>query len=285
MRIAALVLLIAAAPSAGGYPRFVVPDSPDVTVRTRAISRGQTLYTNTVQLKGARARMERTLDASGVRPDMLTHITQCDLRRTLVLNHAARLYGSFPIDDVPGRGDRLTALAAVTDEPVAEVITIDSVDTGERRALPPLTARHVITTTTTEMRAPARKVTTEVQDAWYVDLTTGCMDWGDAPATLLSVSSAGGVSGGGVRVKYLHRARIGYPVVVTTRAAWPALQVELLEVSDRPLDPALFDVPPGYQRGLSDWHGGYNPGRADTLFNRLSFAWEQVRALTARYWR
>jgi hypothetical protein len=60
-------------------------------------------------------------------------------------------------------------------------VTINTVDTGERRQVGSYSARHVITTTTA---APSPGATTRasesVEDGWHIDLPpAGCWDAGD----------------------------------------------------------------------------------------------------------
>ena len=48
----------------------------------------------------------------------------------------------------------------------------------------------------------------------------------------------------------------------------------LVDVNNRPLDPALFDVPPGYRPALRRWGSDFDLTRPDTLFNRATVVWE-----------
>ena len=288
MRTAGLVLLAVVAVSADGYPRVVVPNSPDLTIKTRTVFPRGPVSTVTVRLKGARQRIERTYDGSR---QPASYISHCDLRRTLVLNHEARTYGYIPIED----GSRFREHPAPVPEREEnedagkEVITIDAADTGERRRLAGLTARHIITTMTRELPGIPSSATSQIKDGWYVDLPpSGCVDWGGSGTMLVSRLVSGGKSLAAPRVTYLRRAEGGFPIIetdrTTTREGSMTVTTELVEASDRPIDAAVFEVPDGYRPGLPLWQGGFDLNRPDTLVNRVRLVWEEVTGLVSRFW-
>ena len=88
----------------GDDPKFVVPNVPDLIVKTReTIDLPQsTVRTNTLYFKGAWQRRELYLQFPSALPAQRTvrhaTITRCDERRTLELNHDARLYGWSPLN-------------------------------------------------------------------------------------------------------------------------------------------------------------------------------------------
>src|SRR5437867_4100613 len=88
----------------GEYPKFVVPNVPDLTIKTReTIDLPQsTVRTNTLYFKGAWQRRELYLQFPSALPTQRTvrhsTITRCDERRTLELNHEAGLYGWSPLN-------------------------------------------------------------------------------------------------------------------------------------------------------------------------------------------
>lgn len=60
------------------------------------------------------------------------------------------------------------------------------------------------------------------------------------------------------------------------------MKTELLESSTAPLDPALFELPGGYQPALhTAW--GYDFSRTDTMTNRAQYYWERV-VYSVRRW-
>src|SRR5262249_16601699 len=170
-----------------------------------------------------------------------------------------------------------------------QTMTIDAVDTGERRQYATLTARHVISTTTWEdRRERPERSTTEIKDGWYVDLPpVGCIDWGGSTSGLTSVLLIS--SKNPAVVTWRGRAKQGFPLIETIRVVAPehtyTATTELVEVSADPIDPAVFDVPAGYLSALPRWDGSYDMTRPDTLFNRAALLWQDVRRLAAMYWR
>ena len=302
MRLAVLALLATVALAADQSPRYVVPDSADLTIRTRTVHPGNGHFASsmTLRLKGPRQLME-TAYGSEVQPRvMFTSISQCDVRRMLLLNHDARLYVYQPVMDlsryeraaVAARASRENHGLGVREDPL-RTMTIDAVDTGERQQFGALTARHVITTRKMDDRReqPARS-TTEVQDGWYVDLPpVGCVDWGTSTtfeATAIVVGTPSSPESF-PSVKRLGRAKRGFPLIETTRVAGVEQaqreRTELLEVSGDPIDPAVFDVPAGYRPALQRWDGTPDMSRPDTFFNRAALLWENVKYFASSYWR
>jgi len=300
MRLAVLAFLATVA-LADQSPRVVVPDSPDLTIRTRTVRSGPGHFTSsmTLRMKGPRQLME-TAFGNEARPHvMFSTISQCDVRQTLVLNHNTRMYAYQPLVDVSryqraalaSRESREDAAQQVREDPL-RTMTIDAVDTGERQQFGPLTARHVITTTTTDDRRqqPARSIT-EIQDGWYVDLPpVGCVDWGSSTVELTAIAMKASSAPPSVpSVKLLGRAKRGFPLIETTRFVGAeqaqTTRVELVDVSSDPIDPSVFDVPAGYQPALVRWDGTHDMNRPDTLFNRAALVWQSVRNLAGSYWR
>lgn len=283
-------------------PKLVIPNVPDLTIKTRQTTDrpDSSIATEIIYLKGARQRRETIVEwpphaatAIGVKRTRLgISITQCDERRTLLLNDEARTYAYSPIEDVSEHLTRVRRAAGRA--PPREMttgddmtITIDSVDTGDRRQIGPYTARRVITTTTTE-RGPGASARTSIseQDGWYIDLPSAdCWDWGGHPQPILVGLF---VSGGRDRVHIKHRgtARRGYPIEETNRNRTdtniPTTKRDLIEFSNTPLDAALFTVPSGYRPALRLLSGGYDLTKPDTLMNRLKSFWEEFRDWTNR---
>ncbi len=164
-----LVGLLAAQSAA--LPKLVVPDPPDLTIKTRRTidHPNSSISTEIVYRKGARERGETIIDwppqISAVNGAKRTHlgttITQCDERRTLLLNDEAKTYAYSPIEDPAEyrKRARLAAGRSPQPEPTGGdvTITIDAVDTGERRTMGRYVARRVVTTTKTE-RGPGTSV-------------------------------------------------------------------------------------------------------------------------------
>ncbi len=91
--------------------------------------------------------MTQTFEVRGqsYRPGPSVVITQCDLRREIIVNEHGKIYPQAFARARPG-----AKAQAPDSRPVTRTITIDAVDTGERRAVGPLVARHVMTRWKTE---------------------------------------------------------------------------------------------------------------------------------------
>jgi hypothetical protein len=275
-----------------GFPTFVVPDVPDLTIKTQRTMDhpNSTIETEIVNLKGAWQRREWTVHFPSTIPGAHTQqhvaITRCDERRIVELNEETRTYASVPIEDMTEHVRRLRLTAGRRPQPVptgADVkVIIDSVDTGERRELGRYTARRVITTTTTRPSPGANTRANEgVQDGWYIDVPPAdCWDWGDhAPVAMLSAYFVrSGTVPDRVHVERRGIARRGFPIEENSRSSsddrQPTTRITLLDLSEAVLDPSRFTVPAGYRPALPRLGGGFDMTRPDTLTNRLQSYWE-----------
>jgi hypothetical protein len=277
---------------AGGFPEFVVPDVPDLTIKTRRTidHPSSTIVTEIVNLKGAWQRREQVFDFPAIIPTAHTQkhvaITRCDERRTLELNEESRTYASTAIEDVAAHERRLRLAAGRGPQAVligTEVkITVDAVDTGERRQIGRHAARHVITTTTTTPSPGANTRASErVQDGWYIDVPPSeCWDWGEHTSALSTYFVRAGTVPDRVHVEWRGAGRRGFPVEEISRsssdAGQPTARVTLLDFSEAALDAALFTVPPGYRPALPRLTGGFDMSKPDTMTNRLQSYWQEL---------
>ena len=286
----------------GGYPKFVVPNVPDLKIETRqTIDDPQsTVQTDTLYFKGAWQRRELYLQFpsawSAQRTVRHATITRCDERRSLQLNHDARLYAWSSINVIGSDVYRLRSRGRERPEPAAAgadvKITINTVDTGERRQVGSYFARHVITTITTDSSPGANTPRGEsVEDGWYVDLPpAGCWDAGAGHSFLTgSVVRPGGVPDR-IKVESYGAGRRGFAIEETTRRRGehePPLttRVTLIEFSDAVLDKSLFDVPAGYRPALPRLIGGFDMTKPDTIANRFSAYWQDVTTLARDFFR
>jgi hypothetical protein len=276
-------------------PKVAAPAVPDVTIKTRQTfdHQNSSIATTIVYLKGARQRRENIVDwppqvsarTGSKRTRMGTHITQCDQRRTVLLNEEAKTYAYSPIEDPSVYLRR--ALTAASRPPPPEpsggdvTITIDAVDTGERRTIGRYLARRVITTTLTEPGPGAStRPSNSTQDGWYIDLpSANCEDQGDRTGYTVTLTS---ISDDRVHIRQLGTARRGYPIDEVARSqnerGTTTSKIELIEFSDAPLDAVLFTVPPEYRPALPDLFGGFDLTKPDTVMNRLHSYWDGVKA-------
>ena len=97
---------------------------------------------NTLYAKGARQRTESVIqERARANATSSEVIQQCDEKRGVILNENDKLYASFEIEDWSERLKK-SRPARLTQMSGPEVtVTIDSIDTGERRQFQDYTAR------------------------------------------------------------------------------------------------------------------------------------------------
>jgi hypothetical protein len=246
-------------------------ETPDLKITTRFTSGRALASTTTQYLKGQRSRVEREFFGH-----TRVTINQCDQRQVLQLDPEARQYTSYPLNEQ----GRPVGSAAAPRTPVAPgpseqalrqpepsggtlVVNFETTDTGERKKIFGYTARHVIETQT---MIPGPGAVTRgqetVRDGWYIDLDVnfGCgpKPKGRVGAFLIGVSTP---PGGARKMDKIeaHRkgaAETGFAVSLTTKTTSHAAGKvftseslsEVVELSAAPLDPALFEVPEGFQK-------------------------------------
>ncbi|HXX15478.1 MAG TPA: hypothetical protein VEJ47_11300 [Candidatus Eremiobacteraceae bacterium] len=267
-------------------PKFVVPDFPDLTIETRRTMADWHSSVDTLFLKGARQRNESVTERPS--PGKSIDITQCDVRRRYILADNWKTYASFPIEEWSERMRHARPLPQPELTGAEVNVTIDSVDTGERRKLGSLEARHVKTTTRVEPGpgAVTPASVTEV-DGWYIDLRGfGCQD-------SRNVGIAWGALWSGKQdrmvIRRLGKSPRGYAVEETSRkiegSRTTISKVELLDFSEAPLDASLFELPAGYRPALRTPHGGHDMTKPDTFANRLQVYWDYWTASARRWFR
>jgi hypothetical protein len=272
-------------------PAFVVPTFADLTIKKRH-SFGTTSsmgMTEVLYLKGARERREFLYEQPGNGRSRYATIMQCDQRRSVQLNPETRLYSVSVVEDWSPRSKR--------GRPVPEgqgadvTTTFDAVDTGDRRPASHYVARRVRTTVTVEASPGANSPpSTRETDGWYIDLPgLDCSD--AATATYLTANEVVGPSGLRDRQHYKTKgaASRGYAIEETTRFTQTGRtnvdRVELIELSESPLDLSLFDTPRDYRPALPLVQGGYDLAKPDTLPNRLQMYWDQITVVARRIFR
>jgi hypothetical protein len=273
-----------------GVLLFVAQASlPDLTITTHTTFSNQkdVVHTRTIQVKKLRQRLTLSFEYRNrtYQSGSSAVISQCDLHQEILLNDAGRIFHLSPMRDEQAIARARAATARPPDtRPVAETITVDAVDTGERRRIGPLEARHVTTTWTTDATDSTR-VGTRVIDGWYVDLPAfDCQERGNTSAVLIAQRQ-------GVRteIKWRGKARTGTTIAETERTTGSFGSSEtttaLVSISDAPLPDALFDIPTGYRPALMGFNGSVDMQRPDTWVNRASLMWETARAWLSRWWR
>ena len=230
------------------------PLAGDFKITFKQTVSGQSIQSTTM-IKGQRERSETSVSA-GAYTMSTVNITQCDMKRTIQINDRARKYLITPMDD-GSSSDSTSTGAARTSSPATRggvvTMTVNTVDTGERKEIMGYTARHLKRTTIMESSPDActqQKMKIET-DGWYINLEYGLT----CPANRSSYSG-GATSSGGCRDRYVYKttgpANIGFPLQETTTMYGPdgsvtmTMTKEVIEISRQPLEAALFDIPAGY---------------------------------------
>jgi hypothetical protein len=256
-------------------------------IKTRLTS-GDGLWqvNTTLYLKGARQRTESVMEQERADATNAVSVRQCDERRGFNLNERDKLYAPFKIEDWSERLKKSSPVPLTQMSGAEVTVTIDSVDTGERREFEHYAARRVKVKTQVEPSPGASTpASVEETDGWYIDLPgLGCRDQtfgvGFVFRTVRAMKFA--TPGGGnrqdrVQIKWLGKAPRGYPIDVTTLTTNAGnktiSKVELLEISEAPLNPSLFDLPAGYRLALQTGNGGADLTKPDTVSNRAEYYW------------
>jgi hypothetical protein len=233
------------------------PITGDFKITIKNTMAGNTSQSTTM-IKGSRQRDETSM-AMG---QSQINITQCDLKRTIQINDSARKYmiTSLATDesDTTGGGAGHAAGAGTDQRGGVVTMTVNTVDTGERKEMFGFTARHLKRTTMMESGPGAcsqNKMKIE-NDGWYINL-----EYGLACESASRPTQMGPRSAQGCRDRYQYRrtgpTNLGFPLVETTtmygedgRATFTMMK-EVLEISRQSLDAALFDIPAGYTQAAS----------------------------------
>jgi hypothetical protein len=238
----------------------------DLHIRKNISVGGYTVSTTETSLKGARMR-----DVSQTPAGSTVTIRQCDLHRTLTINEQAQTY--FQQDDPVDAGAAAKG-APVPDGNAGKIdVTTTLTDTGERKTMFGLPARHLKAKVVEESSANACSQvhqTFEI-DGWYADLgkqgascstiappvqqAQGCQD------TIVEHHSGSG--------------KPGYPLSQSFEMAGPdgkptTISIAVAEVSKQPLEQELFEAPKDYKqvsslaelRGIPDTQAAGNAGTA-----------------------
>ena len=254
--LAALVFtvsIVSAITSAQRRPATEKPLAGDFKITFKQTVSGQTMQSTTM-IKGQRERSETSV-STGAYTMNTVNITQCDMKRTIQVNDRARKYLITPMDDGSSSSGTSTAAprpAAPATRGGVVTMTVNTVDTGERKEMMGFTARRFKRTTMMES-SPDSCAETKMKietDGWYINLEYGLSCPSNrASSTAMTTSS-------GCRDRYVYKttgpSHIGFPLQETTTmygadgSVTMTMTKEVVDISREPLDNALFDIPAGY---------------------------------------
>jgi hypothetical protein len=266
---AALICAVSVATAITSAQRKPAGDPPitgDFKITTRMTMAGNSTQISTM-IKGKRERTETIMSVSTY--EMKTvNITQCDMRRTIQVQDKTRKYLITPmdLDDAPNTTTTPGAARGGAAARRGGVITmsVNTVDTGERKQMFGFTARHLKRTMSFQSSPDAcsqQQMKMET-DGWYINLEYGLNCGSIRPST-------GGVADStGCRDRYEYKItgpqNIGFPLLETTTmygadgSVSATITKEVTEISRQTLDAALFDIPAGYTeaKGQEDMNPG-----------------------------
>lgn len=248
------VSLVSAITSAQRRPETDKPLTGDFKITFKQTVSGNSMQSTTM-IKGQRERSETSVSA-GTYTMTTVNLTQCDMKRTIQINDRARKYLITPMDDGASSGSTSTG-APRTGAPAPRggvvTMTVNAVDTGERKEMMGFTARRFKRTTMMESSPDAcqqTKMKIET-DGWYINLEYGLT----CPANRSSYSGDATATTG-CRDRYVYKTtgpvHIGFPLQETTTmygadgSVTMTMTKEVVEISRQPLEAALFDIPVGY---------------------------------------
>ncbi|HEX5702722.1 MAG TPA: hypothetical protein VFX97_05950 [Pyrinomonadaceae bacterium] len=247
------VSIVSAITSAQRRPVAEKPLTGDFKITFKQTVAGNSMQSTTM-IKGQRERSE-TSHSAGTYTMTTVNLTQCDMRRTIQINDKARKYLITPMDDGASSSSTSTGApgtAAPATRGGVVTVTVNAVDTGERKEMFGFTARRFKRTTIMDSSPDAcsqTKMKIET-DGWYINLEYGL----SCPSNQSSSTST--TTSGGCRDRYAYKttgpAHIGFPLQETTTmygadgSVTMTMTKEVVEISRQPLDAALFDIPAGY---------------------------------------
>ena len=215
---------------------------------------GQKMDTTTY-VRGSRKRTEGGA-IMGMGGDV-ADVEQCDLRRNLKISDKKKMYAVEPFDD----GSDTTPTNSKIQNPKSKIVKGGTVtyisnttDTGERKQMFGMTARHIKTSMATQASPDAcMKENMKIEtDGWYIDLPEF-----SCPMTSRPQMPQMGEDSGGCRDKMIFKTsgggKLGFPLTETRTMMMGddggmsfTQTVETVEFSKATLDAALFDIPAGY---------------------------------------
>ena len=226
--------------------------------------------TTTTYVKGPRKRTEQG-SMMGMGGDVAS-IEQCDLKQTVQVNDKKKLYHIDPMDDgsdaAPTRG-----AAGARSTPVKKggtvTITSNITDTGERKQMFGMTARHIKTSMSMEASADACMqggMQTET-DGWYIDLPEF-----SCPIRFRPMQTGPGARGG-CQDRFVYRntggGKLGFPLEETRSMQGMTQIVHTVDFSRAPLDQALFNVPAAPYQAVTDSSQLYGQPDMSAMMNAM----------------
>lgn len=244
---------------------LAIPAAADMKSKTRTTIAGGHSFDSNVYIKGPRQRSEMQM-----MPGFDTiQIEQCDLKRRVILNPKNKTYmlEAFEEEVASGTPEPTSTPAPKSSDAKNQTpqpkspggvitLTMSAKDTGEKKDFFGYKARHVLTELKSEATENAQcgANMNMKTDGWYIDFTEEKAQCGVTPRAPMAAGGGRGPScPDKVRIKSSGSARLGYPVLTEMTMMGPqgqpmTMKLETVELSKAQLDPALFEIPPGYRQ-------------------------------------
>jgi hypothetical protein len=227
----------------------------DYKIKQRRTIQGQKIE-STVYVKNSRQRTESS-GMMGMGAEVAT-IEQCDLKRNVLVNDNKKLYFIEPFADSSATDTNADSAfrnaPTVTTKGGTVTMTYSIVDTGERKQMFGLTARHLKTSIAMKASPDAcSKGDMRMEtDGWHVDLPQF-----SCPIQPPKTPMMRGRRGGGCQDRFVTKqtgsGKLGFPLIETTTMSGIGdsettftQSLETLEFSTSALDERLFEVPKNY---------------------------------------
>ena len=255
------------------------PAAPGIKMTIRFSAPGGLASERTEYIQADRSRTEyRSTTGRQTRPGgamqidygpRMASMQRCDLGQAFDLNLDDRQYTVAPYPPLPLTREQTKARGLTTeprylsDKPtLKDEITV--LDTKERKNFFGHRARHVITTRRLiPLQGSPSQPSESVTDGWYIDLNTqlscdrrlpssghayALIVPGNQPMERRTIVAKGKMQTGfPVEVKITTRSTMVLPDR-TKKELTSIYEIQVTELEEKPLDPALFDVPPGFTK-------------------------------------
>ena len=206
--------------------------------------------TQTVWIKGSRLRSDSVVPRfSLMHPESatreLSYIQQCDLGRTVHLDHKKKTYSIIKPGD---NGPRTGAKVAKDTKGGYVDVSIQVSDTNERRNMSGFVAKHLKSTMTLTPGPGScmKQGMSIVDDGWYVDLPSYACEI-QTEDTLNSMQETDSGCADEVRVNPGANPHLGFPIQQTRSFSMNGMTVQMIETTisleRADLEAGLFEIP------------------------------------------
>ncbi|HEX3102032.1 MAG TPA: hypothetical protein VHQ01_09585, partial [Pyrinomonadaceae bacterium] len=214
---------------------------------------------STIYVRGQRKRTEGG-GYMGMGGDV-ADVEQCDLKQNLKISDKKKMYAVEPFDtgsnDTPAPVSKTPTPRPKTATTRGGVITYVSniTDTGERKQMFGMTARHIKSSMSMEASPDAcsKQDMSMETDGWYIDLPEFSCPFTMRPQTPQMPTERSGGCRDEIRSRSTGSGKLGFALMETRNMSMGGgmsftMSTETVEFSKATLDAALFDIPQGYAR-------------------------------------